>query len=67
MATEVQTIICSLTKFHDDCEIHHHHIPSAPLLITLKATKLYQTWYTQSNVGVVGIYRSEYKRNHIDM
>ena len=38
-------------------------IPS--LLVILKATKPYQTWYTQSHVGVLTINRRECQRNNI--
>ena len=58
MATEVHTIIRSVTKLRDDREIHHHH-PIPPLLMILITTTPYQIWYTQSNVGVVGIHRRE--------
>ena len=54
-ATEVQTNFVPSQKFA--------MIP--PLLVILNASKPYQTWYTQSNVGVLASNRREYKRNHI--
>ena len=63
-AMKVQTIICFVTKFYLCRDIHgSSSIP--PLLIILKTTKPYQIWYTPLHVGVGGINRREFQRNHI--
>ena len=57
-ATEVQTNFIPSQKFA--------MIP--PLFIILNAKKQIKLWHTPSNnVGVVGINRREYQRNHIKM
>ena len=59
----IETIRDKARKRTDSNSVKIRHIP--PLLVILNATKPYQIWYTQSNVGVLASNRRECKRTHV--